>query len=77
MRSSCRLCVCDYFRLSLLGNGLVATHNFFNPILFASCICIFSNWCKSKKKKKKKMRREVERPASHLQIQQAQGLVCP
>jgi hypothetical protein len=29
------------------------------------------------KKKKKKKRREEERSAAHLQIQQAQGLVCP
>jgi hypothetical protein len=29
---------------------------FFNPILFASCTCTFSKWCKSNKKKKKTWR---------------------
>jgi hypothetical protein len=61
----------SFVGLSPASGNHVSTKFFFNPILFASCICTFSKWCKSKKK-----RREEERSAAHLQIQQAQSLVC-
>jgi hypothetical protein len=50
---ACGLCLSS----GILNNEKTQRFRIFlllNPILFASCTCTFSKWCKSKKKKKRK-----------------------